>query len=76
MKLGAYTACLHDRPLPEALDALKSNRIDLSGGQHRRLHLFPLEIDGLARGPLGEQQGVHSRQIRPMLWLCASVVDR
>ena len=25
MKLGAYTACLHDRPLPEALDVLKSN---------------------------------------------------
>jgi len=25
MKLGAYTACLHDRPLPEALDLLKSN---------------------------------------------------
>lgn len=25
MKLGAYTACLHDRPLPQALDVLKSN---------------------------------------------------
>ena len=25
MKLGACTACLHDRPLPEALDVLKSN---------------------------------------------------
>ena len=25
MKLGAYTACLHDRPFPEALDVLKSN---------------------------------------------------
>jgi sugar phosphate isomerase/epimerase len=25
MKLGAYTACLHDRPLAEALDVLKSN---------------------------------------------------
>ena len=25
MKLGAYTACLHDRPLPEALDVLTSN---------------------------------------------------
>ena len=25
MKLGAYTACLHDRPLPEALDVLQSN---------------------------------------------------
>jgi sugar phosphate isomerase/epimerase len=25
MKLGAYTACLHDRPLPEAVDVLKSN---------------------------------------------------
>jgi sugar phosphate isomerase/epimerase len=25
MKLGAYTACLHDRPLPEALGVLKSN---------------------------------------------------
>jgi sugar phosphate isomerase/epimerase len=25
MKLGAYTACLHDRPLPDALDVLKSN---------------------------------------------------
>jgi sugar phosphate isomerase/epimerase len=25
MKLGAYTACLHDRPLVEALDVLKSN---------------------------------------------------
>ncbi|MFP5346640.1 MAG: sugar phosphate isomerase/epimerase family protein [Actinomycetes bacterium] len=25
MKLGAYTACLHDRPLPDALDVLRSN---------------------------------------------------
>ena len=25
LKLGAYTACLHDRPLAEALDVLKSN---------------------------------------------------
>ncbi len=25
MKLGAYTACLHDRPLTEALDVLASN---------------------------------------------------
>jgi sugar phosphate isomerase/epimerase len=25
MKLGAYTACLHDRPLPDALDVLESN---------------------------------------------------
>jgi sugar phosphate isomerase/epimerase len=25
MKLGAYTACLHDRPLAEALDVLSSN---------------------------------------------------
>ena len=25
MKLGAYTACLHDRPLPEALEVLRSN---------------------------------------------------
>jgi sugar phosphate isomerase/epimerase len=25
MKLGAYTACLHDRPLAEALEVLKSN---------------------------------------------------
>ena len=25
MKLGAYTACLHDRPLTEALDVLRSN---------------------------------------------------
>jgi sugar phosphate isomerase/epimerase len=25
MKLGAYTACLHDRPLAEALDVLQSN---------------------------------------------------
>src|SRR5205809_5306472 len=25
LKLGAYTACLHDRPLAEALEILKSN---------------------------------------------------
>ena len=25
LKLGAYTACLHDRPLAEALEVLKSN---------------------------------------------------
>jgi len=25
LKLGAYTACLHDRPLGEALDVLKAN---------------------------------------------------
>ena len=25
MKLGAYTACLHDRPLSEALEVLKSD---------------------------------------------------
>src|SRR4051794_19859681 len=25
LKLGAYTACLHDRPLAEALDVLQSN---------------------------------------------------
>ena len=25
LKLGAYTACLHDRPLAGALDVLKSN---------------------------------------------------
>ena len=25
MRLGAYTACLHDRPLADALDVLKSN---------------------------------------------------
>src|SRR4051812_50058899 len=25
LKLGAYTACLHDRPLGEALDVLKGN---------------------------------------------------
>src|SRR4029453_14595239 len=25
MKLGAYTACLHDRPLAEALEVLKGN---------------------------------------------------
>lgn len=25
LKLGAYTACLHDRPLAEALDILKAN---------------------------------------------------
>src|SRR5215212_5193538 len=25
LKLGAYTACLHDRPLVEALEVLKSN---------------------------------------------------
>ena len=25
MKLGAYTACLHDRPLGEALEVLKGN---------------------------------------------------
>jgi sugar phosphate isomerase/epimerase len=25
MKLGAYTACLHDRPLPDALDVLESS---------------------------------------------------
>lgn len=25
MKLGAYTACLHDRPLADALDVLQSN---------------------------------------------------
>ncbi|MBV9207621.1 MAG: sugar phosphate isomerase/epimerase, partial [Actinobacteria bacterium] len=25
LKLGAYTACLHDRPLAEALDVLGSN---------------------------------------------------
>ena len=25
LKLGAYTACLHDRPLTEVLDVLKLN---------------------------------------------------
>ena len=25
LKLGAYTACLHDRPLAEALDVLQAN---------------------------------------------------
>ena len=25
LKLGAYTACLHDRPLAEALEVLKAN---------------------------------------------------
>jgi hypothetical protein len=30
MKLGAYTACLHDRPLPAALDVLKSSGTSLA----------------------------------------------
>ncbi len=28
LKLGAYTACLHDRPLDEALDVLQANGLD------------------------------------------------
>ena len=27
LKLGAYTACLHDRPLTDALDVLRSHRL-------------------------------------------------
>jgi hypothetical protein len=38
MKLGAYTAVLHDRPLPEALAILReptagSRAVDDAGGQ-------------------------------------------
>ena len=46
MKLGAYTACLHDRPLPEALRILKEMGLDSaeinSGGFLPPVHL-PVE---------------------------------
>jgi sugar phosphate isomerase/epimerase len=43
MKLGAYTACLHDRPLPEALQVLRDLGLDSaeinSGGFLPAVHL-------------------------------------
>ena len=37
MKLGAYTACLHDKPLPEALEILARARPDQRRDQLRRV---------------------------------------
>jgi sugar phosphate isomerase/epimerase len=46
MKLGAYTACLHDKPLPEALEILRDLGLDSaeinSGGFLPAVHL-PIE---------------------------------
>ena len=46
MKLGAYTACLHDKPLPEALKTLASLGLESaeinSGGFLPPVHL-PIE---------------------------------
>src|SRR3954469_9115706 len=43
MKLGAYTACLHDKPLPEALEILRDLGLDSaeinSGGFLPAVHL-------------------------------------
>lgn len=51
MKLGAYTACLHDRPLPEALAVLRDLGLTSaeigSGGYLPTPHL---PVDELRRG--------------------------
>lgn len=54
MKLGAYTACLHDKPLPEALGilaglGLTSAEIN-SGGFLPPVHLPVDDIRGSADG--------------------------
>ena len=66
LKLGAYTACLHDRTLAEALDVLKAQRPDLGGGQHRRVHPVPA-LPGRPAAVLGA---------RPATEYLASFADR
>ncbi len=58
MKLGAYTACLHDRPLEEMLPGPQGPRPDLRRDQRRRVHRHPAHPDRGAPGRRAGPRGV------------------
>ena len=57
LKLGAYTACLHDRPLADALEVLKGNGLTSvevnTGGFIPSPHCHRRPAAGLRAGPRG-----------------------
>ena len=55
MKLGAYTACLHDTPLVQALAVLRELGLDSAEVNSRRLP---------ARAPPAGRAAAHERQER------------
>jgi hypothetical protein len=66
LKLGAYTACLHDRPLEEALDVLGSNGLTSvevnTGGFIPSPHCH---VDLLLSSALDRDRRAGPRQRRP-----------
>ena len=75
MKLGAYTACLHDKPLPEALQTLRDLGLDSaeinSGGFLPAAHLPIAELrasedarDGVPRAVRRGRRHAHGAQLQ------------
>ena len=66
MKLGAYTACLHDKPLPEALKTLASLGLESaeinSGGFLPPVHLPIDDLRVERAGPPGLPRRVRGRR--------------
>ncbi|HEY5116866.1 MAG TPA: hypothetical protein VIJ00_15190, partial [Nakamurella sp.] len=61
MKLGAYTACLHDKPLPEALAILKGMNLtgaEINSGGFVPIPHLPMDALLASQGAREEYLGI------------------